>query len=286
VLGIVPRVDPAGFAEQLASPQSSIAEAYRSLRTALQFTGTEGAPATLLVTSSEPNEGKSTTAFKLAQDFAALGASVLIIDADLRKPSLHRMFGLNNVLGLSNLLTNTMRADDAPRIFRRTAIPNVTLVTAGTVPPNPADLLSSPKMGMIINACSSRYDMIILDGPPIVGLADAPILSRLIETTLLVVSAGQVTRKSAVAALKRLKAAGGVIAGAALTKFEVNKFEYNYAYRYMDYQYYTYGTETTRLPGASREEADDDEGKPVLRSIRARIRDLSQRTGRHLYGNR
>jgi Mrp family chromosome partitioning ATPase len=141
-------------------------------------------------------------------------------------------------------------------------------------------------MGMIINACSSRYDMIILDGPPIVGLADAPILSRLIETTLLVVSAGQVTRKSAGAALKRLKAAGGVIAGAALTKFEVNKFEYNYAYKYMDYQYYTYGTEATRLPGANREEADDDEGKPVLRSIRARIRDLSQRTGRHLYGNR
>src|SRR5690606_28964835 len=128
-----------------------------------------------------------TTAFKLGIDFAALGANVLIIDADLRKPNLHRLFGVSNTLGLSNILTNTMRPDDKHMVFRKTQYPGLTLMCAGTIPPNPADLLSSPKMGLLMNACAGRFDMIIFDGPPIVGLADAPILARLIETTLLVV---------------------------------------------------------------------------------------------------
>lgn len=280
VLGILPMISEEEFAGQMSAQQSALSEAYRSLRTALQFTGTEGAPATLLVTSSEPAEGKSTTAFKLAQDFAALGANVLVIDADMRKPNLHRLFGINNVLGLSNLLTNTLRTDDAKEIFKKTSYPNVTLMTAGTIPPNPADLLSSPKMGVIINACSSRYDMIIFDGPPIVGLADAPILARLIETTLLVVSAGQVTRKSAATALKRIQSAGGVVAGAALSKFEVNKFEYNYAYKYMSYQYHTYGSQTPKLTGARHQEGGSHS---LLHSMRARMRDITERTNRRLY---
>lgn len=285
VLGILPKHDGPELMEELSNQQSVLSEAYRSLRTALQFTGTDGAPATLLVTSPEPGEGKSTTAFKLGIDFAALGANVLIIDADMRKPNMHRLFGVANTLGLSNVLTNTMRPEDKHLIFRKTTYPNLTVMCAGTIPPNPADLLSSAKMGMIINACSGRFDMIIFDGPPIVGLADAPILSRLVETTLLVVSAGHVTRKSAANALKRLQAAGGVIVGAALTKFEVNKFEYNYAYRYMNEQYYTYGAETPQLTGNKREPSGDEGAKSLIKSIASHMRDLSQRTARTLYRN-
>ncbi len=285
VLGILPAIDEAEFAGQLTDQRSALSEAYRSLRTALQFTGTDGAPRTILVTSSEPSEGKSTTAFKLAQDFGALGARVLIIDADLRKPNLHRLFGVNNVLGLSNVLANTIQKTDAKNIFRKTSYENVMVMTAGTIPPNPADLLSSPRMGTVISSCLEPYDLIIFDGPPIVGLADAPILSRIVETTLMVVSADQVTRKAAKAALKRLKSAGGIVAGAAFSKFEVNRFEYNYAYKYMSYQYHTYGNEPKKLTDGSGEQAEPNSAPTLLQTIGARMRDVSKRTNRFLYRN-
>lgn len=285
VLGILPSVEDAQLIGELSDQRSAISEAYRSLRTALQFTGSDGAPRTILVTSSEPSEGKSTTAFKLAQDFGSLGARVLIIDADLRKPNLHRLFKLNNVLGLSNVLANTIRKSDAKNIFQKTDFENVMVMTAGTIPPNPADLLSSPRMGTVISSCLEPYDLIIFDGPPIVGLADAPILSRMVETTLMVVSADQVTRKAAKTALKRLKSAGGVVAGAAFSKFEVNRFEYNYAYKYMSYQYHTYGNDTKKLTDGSGTQAEPNSASTLLQSIGARVRNMSERANRLLYRN-
>ena len=249
VLGILPMVEEREFLTSVADPKSGLSEAYRTLRTSIQFSGAEGAPKTLLVTSAEPAEGKSTTSFKLGQDFAALGAKVLIVDGDLRRPSLHRLFGLDNVLGLSNLLTNTVPKDELPAIFKKTKFDDLVVLTSGTIPPNPADLLSSPKMAMIVASLAKRFDLIIVDAPPVVGLSDAAILSRITDGTLLVVSANQVTRKAAKAALKRLRAAGGNVVGAALAKFAVNKFDYNYAYRYMNYNYYNYGTESLQLEG-------------------------------------
>ncbi|MFB9985596.1 GumC family protein [Mesorhizobium kowhaii] len=256
MLGILPHVDDRELIASIADHKSGLSEAYRSLRTSLQFSGAEGAPRSLLVTSSEPAEGKSTTAFKLGQDFAALGARVLLVDGDLRKPNLHRLFGLDNTIGLSNLLTNTVRKEDLAGLFRSTKYPNVTVLTSGTIPPNPADLLSSPKMALIVTNLSKRYDLVIIDAPPIVGLSDAPILSRLAEGTLMVVSTKQVTRKSAKTALKRLRAAGANVVGAAMSKFAVNKFDYNYAYKYMNYQYYNYGTSTQKLEGKVDDGAD------------------------------
>jgi len=262
MLGILPQVDDREFAASIADQKSGLSEAYRSLRTSLQFSGAEGAPRSLLVTSSEPAEGKSTTAFKLGQDFAALGAKVLLVDGDLRKPNLHRLFGLDNTIGLSNLLTNTVRKEDLVSVFRPTKYPNVTVLTSGTIPPNPADLLSSPRMALIVTNLSKRYDLVIVDAPPVVGLSDAPILSRLAEGTLMVISTNQVTRKSAKTALKRLRAAGANVVGAAMSKFAVNKFDYNYAYKYMNYQYYDYGANTPKLEG----KVDDGAGQPAAKS--------------------
>lgn len=259
MLGILPHVDDREFVASIADQKSGLSEAYRSLRTSLQFSGAEGAPRSLLVTSSEPSEGKSTTSFKLGQDFAALGARVLIVDGDLRKPNLHRLFGLDNTIGLSNLLTNTVRKEDLASIFRATKYPNVTVLTSGTIPPNPADLLSSPKMALIVTNLGKRFDLVIIDAPPVVGLSDAPILSRLAEGTLMVISTNQVTRKSAKTALKRLRAAGANVVGAAMSKFAVNKFDYNYAYKYMNYQYYDYGTNAAKIEG----KVDDGAGQPA-----------------------
>lgn len=276
VLGILPSVDEKEIVNALSDQRSGLSEAYRSLRTALQFSGADGMPRTLLVTSSEPSEGKSTTAFKLAQDFASLNTSVLLVDADMRKPNLHRMFGLDNTLGLSNLLTNTIRKEDFPKLLRTTKYPNVTIMTSGTIPPNPADLLSSSRMAAALSGLAKRYDLVIIDAPPIVGLSDAPILSRLADGALLVVSANQVTRKSAVNALKRLRAAGANVLGATLSKFAVSRLDYNYAYRYINSDYYTYGAETPRLAGASARVEEDDIGQdPTLgdmaRGVRGRF---------------
>ncbi|MBZ9744886.1 polysaccharide biosynthesis tyrosine autokinase [Mesorhizobium sp. CO1-1-7] len=259
MLGILPLVDDRELIASIADQKSGLSEAYRSLRTSLQFSGAEGAPRSLLVTSSEPSEGKSTTSFKLGQDFAALGAKVLLVDGDLRKPNLHRLFGLDNAIGLSNLLTNTVRKEDLAGIFRATKYPNVTVLTSGTIPPNPADLLSSPKMALIITNLGKRFDLVIIDAPPVVGLSDAPILGRLAEGTLMVISTNQVTRKSAKTALKRLRAAGANVIGAAMSKFQVNKFDYNYAYKYMNSQYYEYGTNIPKIEG----KVDGGAGQPA-----------------------
>ena len=283
ILGILPLVDDRELVQSISDQKSGLSEAYRSLRTSLQFSGAEGAPRSLLVTSSEPSEGKSTTSFKLGQDFAALGARVLLVDGDLRKPNLHRLFGLDNTIGLSNLLTNTVRKEDLAGIFRATKYPNVTVLTSGTIPPNPADLLSSPKMALIVTNLGKRFDLVIIDAPPVVGLSDAPILSRLAEGTLMVISTNQVTRKSAKTALKRLRAAGANVVGAAMSKFAVNKFDYNYAYKYMNYQYYNYGTSTPKIEGR----VDDGAAEPayakaatfkrLVRRIRSRVGGLINR---------
>ncbi len=246
LLGILPAIEESEFARAMADPQSGLSEAYRSLRTSLQFSGEQGAPHTLAVTSSEPSEGKSTTIYKLAEDFAALGAKVLVIDADMRRPTLHRVFKMDNAVGLSNVLTSTIRRDDLPMLIKQVK-PNLSLMTAGTIPPNPADLLSSSKMGLLLQKLGRSYDVVLVDSPPVIGLSDALILSRMTEATLLVVSSNQVTRKAASAALKRLRNAGGNIVGAAFTKFSVRRLDYNYSYKYLNYNYYQYGEDTPKL---------------------------------------
>lgn len=239
LLGIIPLVaDP-----QEALPTSPISEAYRTLRTSVQFTGSDKTLRTLMVTSSEPSEAKTTTVFKLAEGYAALGKSVLVIDSDLRKPRMHKVFDTENGMGLSNLLTNVIRQDKVVDIFRETSNPNISFLSAGTIPPNPTDLLMSNKMGLTLHFCSKKYDLVIIDSPPVMGLSDAPILSRLVDATLFVVSSKQVPRKSAKNAVSRLRAVGANLIGVAFTKFDINKIGYEYGYKYMQNNYYTYGEE-------------------------------------------
>jgi len=247
ILGIIPYLEESEIDQALGDERSAISEAYRSLRTSIQFTGTDGYVKSLMVTSAEPSEGKSTTVFKLAHDFATLGLSVLVIDGDMRKPKIHRLFGTDNAIGLSNLLTNVVKKGDVLDIFKKTSHPNITLLTAGTVPPNPADLLSSQKMGMTISLCSKKYDMVIIDSPPVMGLSDAPIIARNTESALFVVATKGSTRKSIQNAIRRLKAGGANVIGVVMSRFSIDKLDYNYAYRYMQYDYYSSEEEKPRL---------------------------------------
>ncbi len=268
VLGVLPFVEEGKLKDYAKDPKSAFSEAYRTLRTSIHFSGIEGAPRSLLVTSTEPGEGKSSTSMKLAEEFGALGLKVAIIDADLRKPTMHRHAGIPNGLGLSNVLTNTVPIDQADKevqIIRTTPWPNVWLITAGTPPPNPANLLAAQKMGLFVEGCAKQFDLVIIDSPPVIGLADALLLSRLAEATLVVVSSHQVARSSAKNAIKRLRNAGAHVIGAALSKFKMDRMEYNYTYRYMNTGYLTYGSSGEGdEPESGKEPSDHEEASTIL----------------------
>jgi capsular exopolysaccharide synthesis family protein len=207
----------------------------------LQFSTASGVPRTLLVTSSVPNEGKSTTALTLAHNFAQLGKRVLLIDADLRNPSLHRTLGLDNGSGLSNCLAGAAKPQD---VIRPQDEANLDVMTSGPLPPNPAELLSGPKMLSLLTIAMAKYDQIIIDGPPTMGIADAPILSHIAKGTLLIVDAGRTRRDIARGSVKRLRSAHAHILGALLTKCDARMGGYGYSgYDY----YYAYGEGTPKL---------------------------------------
>ncbi len=241
VLGIIPHLKKQSVADALADPRSAFAEAYRSVRTALQFSTDHGVPKVLLVTSASASEGKSTTATTLARNFAQLGKRVLLIEADLRNPSLHRLMGVRSETGLSSLLAG---AASASQVIMDTDDERLKLVLAGPLPPNPAELLSGSRLLSMLTVAAEKYDQVIIDGPPVLGIADAPILSNVAGGTLMVVQAGETRIKTAQAALKRLAAARAHVLGAILTHYDAKVAGYGYDYS----SYYSYGTQP-RLAG-------------------------------------
>jgi capsular exopolysaccharide synthesis family protein len=235
-LGVIPqKKGPEALSEELKDQSSAISEAYFSLRTSLQFTTETGAPKSLLITSTRAAEGKSSTTLALAQNFARLGNRVLLIDGDLRKPAF--VTGLDPDEGLSKLLTNT---EPLEKHILQTQFENLSLLPCGPLPPNPAELLASPRLKAVLAEALGRFDMVIVDGPPVLGLADAPLLAGVCRATLLVVESGKTRTKPAMDAISRLKASGGHIVGAVLTKFRAQAHGYGYGYGY-GYEPYRYG---------------------------------------------
>ncbi|TFI59910.1 polysaccharide biosynthesis tyrosine autokinase [Sphingomonas parva] len=232
-LGVIPKKKGQGaIAEELQDQSSPISEAYSSLRTSLQFTTESGAPKTLLITSTRAAEGKSSTTLALAQGFARLGNSVLLIDSDLRTPAF--VTSTEPSEGLSKLLTN---GDPVTGHVVKTQFEGLSLLPCGPLPPNPAELLASARMKAIIAEAASTYDMVIVDGPPVLGLADAPLLAATCRATLLVIESGKTRTGAAVDALNRLRASGGNLAGAVLTKYRHRAHGYGYGYGYEPYRY-------------------------------------------------
>ena len=237
VIGILPKVTEQEIKRLFKNRNSTMSEAVRSLRTSLQFADVEGEPKSLVITSSAPGEGKSTTTANLALEFAALGRNVMLVDADFRKPRLHRLFATDNTMGLSNLLAGASSKENLPELFRRTAVPKLTLMTAGSVSNNSPDLLVSKRMSQFLRFCTQHYDIVIFDSPPIMGLSDPLILSRIVEGTVLIVSADCTRRDSVNEALKRLRAAGGEILGVVLNRFSFSNYAYGDAYSTDIYSY-------------------------------------------------
>jgi polysaccharide biosynthesis transport protein len=240
-LGAIPKLapdqEPVDELEQRTSPLS---EAYLALRSVLNFATSEGLPKVMLTTSSLPGEGKSTSAYALARSFAAIGKKTLLLDGDLRKPTVHYEFDLPREPGFSELIVGDRPLE---QLVHRAVMPNLDVMTCGTMPPNPAELFSGDYAALAIDKLAEAYDVVIIDGPPVMGLADAPLLASIADGTLLIVEAGRGYRGQAKVAIRRLRANSARIVGAVLTKFDARQSGYGYAYEY-NYSYtYKYGHE-------------------------------------------
>lgn len=240
VLGLIPDApeeltSPAAIIhETINNTKSKIVEAFRSTRTALQFSTATGAPKVLGLTSCFQSEGKSTCSVSLAIHFAQCGSSVLLIDADLRRASLHKAFEIENKIGLSNILAGLSSAGDA--IFK-TPVANLRFMPAGTLPPNPAELMLNGRFQEFLEKAKEKFDLIIVDGPPVLGLADAIIIANLVDKLLVVIEAGSTPRNMAIAAMKRLTSSGIKPLGVIFNKMKNDPLGYGYDY----YYYYAHG---------------------------------------------
>lgn len=235
LLAVIPLLDR-GLSPQeaLRDLRSNFSEAYYSLRTALQFSTPDGVPGNLLVTSSRPAEGKSTTAFATAVNLARLGRKVLLADGDLRNPSMHRVVGVENDVGMSNLLSG---GGELSALVKPTGQENLDFIACGPLPPNPAELWGGDRLRRVLEEASHLYDHIVIDGPPVLGFADAPLLASAVGGTIFVLEAKGTRRAQARGALRRLSIGNSRILGAVLTKFNNKAIQYGgYDYAY-DYHY-------------------------------------------------
>ncbi|GKX67447.1 CpsD/CapB family tyrosine-protein kinase [Inconstantimicrobium mannanitabidum] len=205
-------------------PKSIPAESYRTLRTNIQYSLFDKEIRTILVTSSEPGEGKSTTSGNLALSFGQAGKSVILIDCDLRKPSIHKKFKISNALGLSDVLIGKMKVEEAVNKYGN----RLDILTAGKIPPNPSEMLGSKAMEKLLEEIKDHYDIVILDTSPVLAVTDAQVLSRKADGTILVVRA-EATKKDAVLRAKGLlDMVGAKILGTVINGVERSRKHYYY----------------------------------------------------------
>ncbi len=229
--------NPSGLVA-FTDPRSPVTEAYRSLRTNIQFSSLDKPVKTLLVTGANPGCGKTTTTANLGVTLAQAGAAVLLVDTDMRRPTLHKYFGFSNDRGLTNLLVDTNLI--LREVVCHTRVDHLDVLFSGPLPPNPAELLSTEKMKGMVRAFTEKYDYVLFDSPPIIAVTDAAILSRLVDAVLVVLDYGVVTRDEAGFAVEQLAKVQANVIGAVINGMANNKGHYGY------YYYYYYGDKAAR----------------------------------------
>ncbi|KHF38252.1 CpsD/CapB family tyrosine-protein kinase [Halalkalibacter okhensis] len=204
---------------------SPISEQYRTIRTNIEFSAVDKDIRSILVTSAGPAEGKSTTAANLAVVMAQNGQSVLLLDADLRKPTAHYTFGVSNMSGLTNVLSKQQTLEET---IQQTKIDNLSVLTCGPIPPNPAELLNSRRMSLVLERAQEIFDTVILDSPPVMAVADAQILASKCDGTVLVISSGKTEKEEVKKAKEQLQNAKATILGAVLNNKKIESGSYYY----------------------------------------------------------
>lgn len=214
---------------------SSVVEAYRMLRTSVLLSAAGNPPKTILFTSGQPGEGKTTTAINTAISLSQLGASVLLIDADLRRPTVHRVFKMNQTQGLSTYLSRQVEIDP---LIQKIWVPNLSILPCGPIPPNPAELISSERMRDLLRQLTEKYDHVLIDSPPLTNVTDPVILSTMVDGVILVVQAGRSTRDLVRRARTELSSVGAKIFGVVLNNLDIKREGYDsYLSTYGSYGY-------------------------------------------------
>jgi capsular exopolysaccharide synthesis family protein len=213
----------------LTNPRSPISESYRALRTNIEFSSIDEKLQVLMVSSAGPGEGKSTTITNLAVTFAQSEKKVVLIDADLRKPTAHHTFSISNRLGLSTVISQQCSLEE---VIQVSEVPNLDIITSGAIPPNPAEMMNSKRMTAIIEQLRIMYDIILIDTPPLLAVTDAQIVSTKSDGVILVVDQGKVKREIAGKAVKNLESVNARIIGVVLNNVKRKANEESYYYYY------------------------------------------------------
>jgi capsular exopolysaccharide synthesis family protein len=276
-LGMVPEVESkaAAGAARLPNPvvtarstSSAVADAYRVLRTNLIFTSAETTGRSIVVTSANPGEGKTTTVANLAAALAHNGAKVLAVDADLRRPTLHQYFGLPKTPGLSDMIVGKSTATSA---IQATRIDGLQVLPCGYLPPNPAELLGSPMMKQVLEALRAHYDWVLIDSPPLLAMADTPVLASIVGSVVLVVAAEVATKPAVVRAVDQVGSVGGRVIGVVLNRVNLERNSYYYSQNYGEYyrSYYAEGQTPARGGGETARPSSSRPGpRPGARPAR------------------
>jgi len=266
-LGIIPlsEIEKTGLLT-IEAPRSPPAEAYRTLRSNINFATLDSPVRTFLVTSAGSGEGKSRVLANLGVVFAQAGQSVILVDSDLRRPSIHRLFDLDSTPGLTSILLGEITVQEA---LQQTQIENLRVMTSGPLPPNPAELLDSRRMDDFIAEVVGHADMILFDSPPSIMLADSMVLSAKLDTTILVAESGHVTRDALNETVRLIDRARGHILGAVLNKMDVSRTGYRY------YYYYYYYYEQQRPTEKASDMDDRTDRVPTLPRIKSSEPDAS-----------
>lgn len=214
----------------LTHPKSPVSEAYRTLRTNLQFSNVDGDLKTISITSSGPAEGKTTTLCNVAETFAQSGKRTLVIDADLRKPRVHKVFKLSNVVGLTNVLTGQEKLEDVLQLTGS----DIKVLTSGPIPPNPSELIESHAMKQLLETLSQLFDVILIDTPPVGVVTDGAIMAGMVDGTILAVASHKTQIDGAKRAKQLLEQVNARILGVVMTMMPISKKGY-YGYQYYEY---------------------------------------------------
>ena len=251
VLGLVPVIGASPGAEAVQQgdnlrerdlgvfldPKSVAAECCRSIRTNILFMSPDRPLKTMVVTSPSPQEGKTTTAINLGVTMAEAGSRVLIVDTDMRRPRLHRSFGVPNQTGISTVIVGKATLEEA---IKHTDVPNLDVLPCGPVPPNPSELLHTERFGVVLADCAKLYDRIILDSPPTSAVTDPAVLGNLADGVVLVIKAGETTREAAMHARRQLATAKARLFGVVVNAIDFSNPAYGYEYYYRNYYRYGY----------------------------------------------
>jgi capsular exopolysaccharide synthesis family protein len=221
-------------------PKFFISEDYRTVRTSILLSHAESPPKTIVFSSTLPKEGKTATVVNMAVAFSQLEEKVLIIDADLRKPRLHRIFKVRNLGGLSAYLTGKVSLEDA---IQKTSVGNIWLLPSGVIPPNPSELLNSKKMKKMMEEVKEAFDVILIDTTPVLAVIDAVIVSSIADSTVFIIKAGEIARKPFLSAVEELRRAKVKIMGVIFNELKVKKGDYHFMDYYRYYRHGYYGEE-------------------------------------------